>query len=218
MTFSYGDGRQVFSGLHLTISRGSTTALIGPSGAGKSTLVDILTGFRRPQRGHVTSNGQNLSDYSLESLRQHIGYLTQEPEIFDATVLENIRMGWPEATGEDCIAAAQKAHAHDFIADLPKQYDTPVGDRGNTLSVGQRQRLALARVIVRKPDLYIFDEPTSALDQESERLVRDSMKALEGEATGVIIAHQLSTIDHADAIYRIGAQVQKIKMAEVDEG
>ncbi|PPR66129.1 MAG: Heterocyst differentiation ATP-binding protein HepA [Alphaproteobacteria bacterium MarineAlpha1_Bin1] len=218
VAFSYGDGRQVFSGLHLTISKGSTTALIGPSGAGKSTLVDILTGFRRPQRGHVTSNGQNLSDYSVESLRQHIGYLTQEPEIFDATVLENIRMGWPEATGEDCIAAAQKAHAHDFIADLPKQYDTPVGDRGNTLSVGQRQRLALARVIVRKPDLYIFDEPTSALDQESERLVRDSMKALEGEATVIIIAHQLSTIDHADAIYRIGAQVQQIRMAEVDEG
>ena len=216
VTFAYSEGRQVFDGLHLTISRGKTTAFMGPSGVGKSTLVDILTGFRRPQRGHITINGQNLADYSLESLRQHIGYLTQEPEIFDATVLENVRLGWPDATDEDCIAAAKKARAHDFIVDLPKQYDTTVGDRGNALSVGQRQRLALARVIVREPDLYIFDEPTSALDQESERLVRETMKDLEGEATVIIIAHQLSTIDHADAIYRIGAQVQKIRMTEVD--
>ncbi len=220
ISFAYGDGRQVFEGLNLTVSKGKTTALIGPSGSGKSTLVDILTGFRRPQQGYVSLNGNDLSDYSLSSLRRHIGYLTQEPEIFDTTVLENIRMGRPEATEEDCRAAAKRAHADEFIERLPQKYATEVGERGNALSVGQRQRLAMARVIVRAPDIYIFDEPTSALDAESERLVRDTVKELEGEATVIMIAHRLSTIEHADAIYRIGTdveQVQQIDLAKVDE-
>ncbi|MFP6697235.1 MAG: ABC transporter ATP-binding protein [Alphaproteobacteria bacterium] len=217
VAFAYGDGRVVFDGLNMTITKGKTTALVGPSGSGKSTLVDILTGFRRPRSGQVTLNGHDLSEFSLASLRQHIGYLTQEAEIFDATVLENIRMGWPEATDEACREAARKAHADEFVAQLPRQYLTEVGDRGNTLSVGQRQRLALARVIVRRPDIYIFDEPTSALDQESERLVRETVKSLEGEATVIMIAHRLSTIEHADAIYRIGERVEQIALADVDD-
>ncbi|MBT3533006.1 MAG: ABC transporter ATP-binding protein [Rhodospirillaceae bacterium] len=217
VSFAYADGREVFEGLNLIISKGKTTALVGPSGAGKSTLVDILTGFRRPQSGQVILNGHDLRDYSLSSLRRRIGYLTQEPEIFDTTVMENIRMGWPEATDEACKAAAKAAHADEFITRLPQQYDSEVGDRGNALSVGQRQRLAMARVIVRKPDIFIFDEPTSALDHDSERLVQESVKALEGEATVIMIAHRLSTIEHADAIYRIGASSEQIDLADADE-
>ncbi|MDP6873938.1 MAG: ABC transporter ATP-binding protein [Alphaproteobacteria bacterium] len=217
VTFSYADGREVFDGFDLTIEKGRTTALIGPSGAGKSTLVDILTGFRRPQRGSITLNGHQIGDYSLASLRGRIGYLTQEPEIFDDTAMENIRLGQPGATDEDCMAAARLAHADEFISQLPQGYLTQVGDRGKALSVGQRQRLALARVIVRKPDIFIFDEPTSALDHESERLVQDSVRALVGEATVIMIAHRLSTIEHADAIYRVGRKVEKIALADVDD-
>lgn len=215
--FTHSDGRVVFDGLDLTITKGKTTALVGPSGSGKSTLVDILTGFRRPQAGQITLNGHDLSEYSLASLRRHIGYLTQEPEIFDVSILENIRMGWPEASDEDCMAAAREAHADGFITELPQQYRTPVGDRGNALSVGQRQRLAMARVIVRRPAIYIFDEPTSALDQDSERLVQASIKALEGAATVIMIAHRLSTIEHADAIYRLGGTARQINLADAHD-
>jgi ABC-type multidrug transport system fused ATPase/permease subunit len=217
VAFAYGDGRVVFDGFNLTIARGKTTALIGPSGAGKSTLVDILTGFRRPQRGDISLNGHEIGEFSLGSLRSRIGYLTQEPEIFDDSVLENIRLGQPSATDDDCKAAAKLAQADEFITRLPQQYATQVGDRGKALSVGQRQRLALARIIVRKPDIYIFDEPTSALDQESERLVQESVQALAGEATVILIAHRLSTIAQADAIYRIGRAVDKIDLADIDD-
>ncbi len=217
VAFAYADGRVVFDGLDLTIQKGKTTALIGPSGAGKSTLVDILTGFRRPQRGDISLNGHEIGEYSLVSLRSRIGYLTQEPEIFDDTVLENIRLGQPDASDEDCKAAARLAHADEFIAQLPQQYLTQVGDRGKALSVGQRQRLALARVIVRRPAIYIFDEPTSALDHESERLVQESIQTLSGEATVILIAHRLSTVKQADAIYRIGREVDEVALADFDD-
>ena len=217
VAFAYADGRVVFDGLDLTIQKDKTTALIGPSGAGKSTLVDILTGFRRPQRGDISLNGHEIGEYSLVSLRNRIGYLTQEPEIFDDTVLENIRLGQPDASDEACKAAARLAHADEFIAQLPQQYLTQVGDRGKALSVGQRQRLALARVIVRGPAIYIFDEPTSALDHESERLVQDSIQTLSGEATVILIAHRLSTVKQADAIYRIGREVDEVALADFDD-
>ncbi|MBT3370209.1 MAG: ABC transporter ATP-binding protein [Rhodospirillaceae bacterium] len=217
VAFAYADGRVVFDGFDLTIQKGKTTALIGPSGAGKSTLVDILTGFRRPQRGDISLNDHEIGEYSLASLRSRIGYLTQEPEIFDDTVLENIRLGQPDASDDDCRAAAKLAHADEFISQLPQQYHSQVGDRGKALSVGQRQRLALARVIVRKPDIYIFDEPTSALDHESERLVQESIQALSGAATVILIAHRLSTIAQADAIYRIGREVDEVALADVDD-
>ncbi len=217
VAFAFADGRVVFDGLDLTVQKGKTTALIGPSGAGKSTLVDILTGFRRPQRGDISLNGHEIGEYSLVSLRSRIGYLTQEPEIFDDTVLENIRLGQPDASDEDCKAAARLAHADEFIAQLPQQYLTQVGDRGKALSVGQRQRLALARVIVRRPAIYIFDEPTSALDHESERLVQDSIQTLSGEATVILIAHRLSTVKQADAIYRIGREVDEVALADFDD-
>ncbi|MFP6749438.1 MAG: ATP-binding cassette domain-containing protein, partial [Alphaproteobacteria bacterium] len=217
IAISYADGRVVLDGVDLTIQKGRTTALVGPSGGGKTTLMDILIGFRKPQRGEILLNGHAITDYSLASLRQRIGYLTQEPEIFNTTVLENIRMGWPAATDGACIAAAKMAHADEFITRLPQQYGTELGDRGNALSVGQRQRLALARVILRQPDIFIFDEPTSALDEESERLVRQSVQALEGRATVIMIAHRLSTIRHADAIYRVGKTIEKIELADVEE-
>ena len=203
--FAYDQGKPVLSGLDLTIAKGKTTAIVGPSGIGKSTIADLLLGLFTPQAGTILVNGQDLGRYSLASLRRRIAYVTQEPEIFNGSVRENILLGRPDASDEEVVAAARLARADEFIRDLAERYDTVVGERGAKLSGGQRQRLAIARVILRQPDIYIFDEATSSLDRESERLIQESIDSLAGEATVVIIAHRPSTIEHADAIYQLTA-------------
>ncbi len=201
--FQHEDGRQVFAGLDLIIPAGLTTAIVGASGIGKSTLADLLLGLHRPQQGRITIGDRAHDGFSLESLRQRIGYVSQDPVIFNASVRDNIRIGRLEASDADIVEAARVAHADEFVADLPAGYDTVLGDRGVTLSGGQRQRLAIARVILRRPDLYIFDEATSALDGHSESLIRTAISALSGQATVVVIAHRLSTIEGADVIYEL---------------
>ena len=212
VAFHHADGTPVLTGLNLTIPKGATTAIVGPSGAGKSTIADLLLGLYRPDQGEIRINGRDLGEFSLASLRRHIGYVTQEPETLHASVGDNIRIGRPAASDEEVQEAARKAHADEFIAKLKDGYDTVVGERGGKLSGGQRQRLAIARVILRQLDLYIFDEATSALDAESERLVQESVLDLGGSATVVIIAHRLSTIERADVIYQIGEDGTARKM------
>ncbi|MBT4043891.1 MAG: ABC transporter ATP-binding protein [Rhodospirillaceae bacterium] len=202
VAFSYGDA-MVFSDLNMTIRRGATTAIIGPSGSGKSTLADLLLGLYEPGRGHIALNGRNLSDFSLASRRQHIGYVSQDPEVFHASIAENIRLGRPGASDDDVRNAARQANIDSFITGLTEGYDTVVGDRGVKLSGGQRQRLTIARVVLRQPEIYIFDEATSALDTESEQLIQHSIEALGKQATVIVIAHRLSTIRNADAIYQL---------------
>ncbi len=198
--FSYEPGVPVIKGVNLTIRKGEKVALVGPSGAGKSTLADIIAGFLIPQRGQVLVDGVPLSEYDLASYREFVAIVPQEVFLFSGTVAENIAYGKPGATREEVVEAAKVANAHEFIVNLPQGYDTPVGERGARLSGGQRQRIAIARAVIRDPDIVILDEATSALDAESEEAVKKALeRALEGR-TAVIIAHRLSTVVNADKI------------------
>lgn len=186
--------------LSFTIPVGKMVALVGASGAGKSSIINLLLGFYEPNQGQVLVDGQDLLQGDLAAWRRGIGVVDQETLIFSSSVADNIRFGKPDASDEEIIAAAQAAHAHDFILALPDGYATELGDRGHRLSGGQRQRLAIARAIVHQPGLLLFDEATSALDSRSERLIQQSLHSLRQDRTLVVIAHRLSTIIDADQI------------------
>jgi ABC-type multidrug transport system fused ATPase/permease subunit len=198
--FSYDGASPALSGVSVSFNRGETTAVIGPSGAGKSTLVDLLIRLYEPTSGRIVVDGTDLADYELGSWLARIGFVSQDTFVFHATILENIAFGKPGASLEEIQAAARQAHAHDFIERLPNGYDTMVGDRGLTLSGGQRQRIAIARALVRDPEILIFDEATSALDNQSEALVQEAIATLAKTRTVIIVAHRLSTVVHADKI------------------
>ena len=214
--FEYDDGKKVFSKLNLTIPKGKTTALVGPSGVGKSTVANLLLGLYRPQDGRICLNGHSLSDFSLQSLREKIGYVAQDAEIFNATVRENILIGRPGASEAEIREAVRLSHAREFVGELHRDYDTLLGDRGVLLSGGERQRIAIARVILRRPDVYIFDEATNALDHESEQLIHDSIAQLARGATVIIIGHRSSTVSHADVIYQLNAGGRAQQVGLVD--
>ncbi|ACL03373.1 ABC transporter related [Desulfatibacillum aliphaticivorans] len=199
--FSYRTGAPVLQDFSMEIPVNKMTAVIGPSGAGKSTIADLLLGLYHPQEGRITVDGRSLSDYSLNSWRKKVGYVGQEPVIFNASVRENILAGKPGASEEEMIQAARIARIHDFVLTLPQGYDTVVGDKGAKLSGGQRQRVVIARVMIRDPELFIFDEATSALDKETEAEITAAMEDLAGRRTLVVIAHRLSTIKKADHVY-----------------
>jgi len=201
ITFGYNTDHYIFNDMKINIPRGEMTAFVGPSGAGKTTIIGLLLGFLKPIKGDICINDKSLSNYSLSSWRSRIGYVSQDTFLFNVSIKENIRMGKPKALDEEIIEAAKKSAIHDFIMTLPKDYDTEVGDRGARLSGGQRQRIAIARAILRNPDIYIFDEATSALDNESEKLIQKSIESLSKEKTVVVIAHRLSTIENADNTY-----------------
>jgi subfamily B ATP-binding cassette protein MsbA len=201
VTFRHAGGRSpALEQATLSIPRGSTTALVGPSGAGKSSLVGLLCRFYDPDSGAVLIDGVPLPELDLASWRGRLAVVGQDPHMFSASVRENIAYGKLDATLDEIVSAARLAQAHDFIEDLPEGYDTTVGDRGSRLSGGQRQRIALARAIVRNPDILILDEPTNALDTLSERLVQDAIEALAKERTVLVVAHRLSTIGRADRV------------------
>jgi subfamily B ATP-binding cassette protein MsbA len=206
VTFSYGNGKPVFRNLNITIPKGKITALVGPSGIGKSTIADLILRLFVPQKGRVMTNGRDIREFSLESWRRRIGYVSQEPYIFNVSVKENILIGRPSASDSEVFESAQKAYIHDFIQSLPDGYDSVLGDKGANISRGQRQRLAIARVILRDPDLYIFDEATSSLDSESERMIQKSTEGLGVSKTVLIIAHRYSTLESSDLIYHLDSE------------
>lgn len=177
------------------------TALVGVSGSGKSTMADLLMGLLTPQSGKIAVNHRDLREFSLASWREKVGYVCQDPFLFNMTLRENILMGKPDATEEEMVSAAKMANIHDFIIGLPEAYDTVIGDRGVKLSGGQRQRIVIARSVIRNPQLFIFDEATSALDSESEAAVRRSIEKLAEKKTIIVIAHRDSTIEKADVIF-----------------
>ena len=184
----------------LTIQAGKSLALVGPSGAGKSTVFELLQRFYDPQQGRILLDGVDIRELGLQQLRGHIALVPQQPALFTGDVRYNIRYGRPEAPEEEVVAAAQAAHAREFIERLPEAYDSHLGEQGVRLSGGQRQRLALARAILNDPEILLLDEATSALDSESEHHVQQALQELMKNRTTVIIAHRLSTILHADLI------------------
>jgi ATP-binding cassette subfamily B protein len=203
VTFTYParPGRVVLDHLSLHIPAGKTVALVGVSGVGKSTIFQLLLRFYDPESGRISINGTEINAASLEALRGRIGLVPQDPVIFSGTIGENIRMGAKDATDEQVTAAATAASAMEFIARLPKGLDTQVGEKGVQLSGGQKQRIALARAIVRNPDILLLDEATSALDAENERFIQLALAEVTKGRTTVIIAHRLSTVMHADQIF-----------------
>ena len=174
MVFHYGR-EEVLRGLDLEIPAGKTVALVGPTGAGKTTIADLLLRFHDPESGAIEFDGIDARKLSRRSLRDLCAVVTQEPFLFDTSILENIRYGRPEARHEEIVAAARAANAHEFIEKLPQGYETQVGELGGQLSGGQRQRITIARAILRDPQILILDEPTSALDAISEQAVQEAI-------------------------------------------
>lgn len=199
VVFAY-PGRTILNKVNLTIKKGQTIALVGSSGAGKSTLADLIPRFHDPSEGEVFIDGINIKKYSLKDLRSLMGIVTQEPILFNDTVKANISLGSMTATDEQIIEAAKVANAHSFIEKKEFSYSTVVGDRGSKLSGGEKQRLTIARAVIKNPPILILDEATSSLDTESEKWVQDAINNLMKDRTSIIIAHRLSTVRHADEI------------------
>ena len=202
VSFSYGD-KTVLNNVSLSIPKGKAVALVGPSGGGKSTLMDLIPRFIESQKGKVLIDGINIQDITMESLRNHIGFVNQESILFNDTIFNNIAFGKPGATTEEVENAAKIANAHEFIINTEAGYQTNIGDRGMKLSGGQKQRISIARAVLANPSVLLLDEATSALDTESERVVQDALYKLMQNRTSLIIAHRLSTIQAADKIFVI---------------
>ena len=203
LSFRYGTddiAPTVLRDLSLEVNPGERLAIVGPSGAGKSTLVNLLLRFYDPTAGRIAIDGHDLREVRLNSLRDLLGVVPQEPVLFSGTVAENIAYGRPDATPTQIEAAARAANAHAFIEELPEGYATVVGERGARLSGGQRQRIAIARAILKDPRILILDEATSALDTASETAVREALERLMDGRTTILIAHRLSTVEGADRI------------------
>jgi ABC-type multidrug transport system, ATPase and permease components len=201
VSFRYEENaEEVLSRVNLKVKAGEYVALVGSSGAGKTTLCSLIPRFYDVNEGAIRIDGYDIRDMQLTNLRSHVGIVQQDVYLFVGTVMENIRYGKPNATDEEVIRAAKAANAHEFIMNLPKQYDTDVGQRGVKLSGGQKQRISVARVFLKNPPVLIFDEATSALDNESEKVVQQSLEDLAKNRTTFVIAHRLSTIRNAGRI------------------
>ena len=201
VSFHYSDDETpVLSDISIDIPAGKSIALVGPSGSGKTTICSLLPRFYDVTGGSITVDGKDIRGLTLKSLRSQIGMVQQDVYLFSGTIRDNIAYGKPDASDEEIIAAAKRANIHDFIMELPQQYETFVGERGARLSGGQKQRISIARVFLKNPPILILDEATSALDNESERKIQKSLEELSKNRTTITIAHRLSTIKGSDEI------------------
>jgi len=198
--FSYSPDRVVLRDISLQARPGEMIALAGPTGAGKSTLVNLLPAFYEPASGRILIDGQDISGISLESLRAHISVVSQEAFLFNGTIRENILYGRLDATEEELIAASRAANCHEFITRLPQAYDSRVGERGVKLSVGEKQRVSVARALLKDAPILILDEATASVDTATERLIQEALERLMANRTSFVIAHRLSTIRKAGQI------------------
>lgn len=201
LTFSYPEEQPVLSDININIPKGKMVAFVGGSGAGKSTLIDIIMGFHQPSRGEVLVDGVPLSDFDIGSYRSALGYVPQDSVLFNMSIRDNLLWSKYGATEEEIRQACVQAGAEEFIRELPRGYDTLAGDRGVRLSGGQVQRIALARAILRRPQILILDEATSSVDSYSERLIQQAIDNIAKETTVIVIAHRFSTVKNADYIY-----------------
>lgn len=200
VNFSYSEGKTALQDINLHAKPGQMIALVGPTGAGKSTVVNLLPAFYEATSGRIAIDGQDIRDVSLESLREHISVVSQEPFLFNGTLRENILYGKIEATDAELNAAAKAANCHEFISRLPDGFDTSVGERGVKLSVGEKQRVSIARALLKNAPILILDEATASVDTATERLIQEALEHLMAGRTSFVIAHRLSTIRKADQI------------------
>ncbi|MDR6516033.1 ABC transporter ATP-binding protein [Chryseobacterium camelliae] len=199
ITFGYEE-KEILKNFSISIPKGKTIALVGQSGSGKSTITNLITRFYDVNKGEILVDGENIKNIKLSSYRKLFGLVTQDNILFNDSIRNNISLGKPDASLEEIQAAAKVANAHDFIMDLPKQYDTNIGEAGGKLSGGQKQRISIARAVLKNPPIMILDEATSSLDTESERFVQDALEKMMENRTSLVIAHRLSTIQKADWI------------------
>jgi ATP-binding cassette subfamily B protein len=198
--FAYQPDKPALRGIHFTADAGTLTALVGPSGAGKTTITNLIPRLYEATSGKITIGGTNIRDFTLESLRSQIGLVTQDTYLFNGTIKENLLYACPEASETEIIEACRSAYIHDFIMGLPEGYETVVGNRGIKLSGGEKQRISIARVLLKNPPIIIMDEATSSLDTVSEFYIQQAMHVLLMNKTSIVIAHRLSTIMAADQI------------------
>ena len=198
--FAYGDGPDVLHEINLTAKPGETVALVGPTGAGKSSLVGLLMRFYESTGGQITLDGQDIRDFAKKDLRRVVGLVSQESFLFNGTVADNLRFGKTDATDEELWTALRAANAASFVEKLPKQLDTEVGERGVRLSVGEKQRISIARALLKDPPVLLLDEATASVDNTTEKLIQQALDRLLQKRTSFVIAHRLSTVRHADQI------------------
>jgi ATP-binding cassette subfamily B protein len=201
VSFNYNPDNPVLSDINFTVQPGQKIALVGPTGSGKTTLISLISRFYDPVEGCILIDGKDIRKYTLNSLREQISLVTQESVLFRTTIKENIAYGKPDATLEEIVETAKQANAHDFIMRFPNGYDTVIGERGGTLSGGQRQCVAIARALLRNAPILIVDEPTTGLDTKSENMVLESLNRLMAGRTCFAIAHRFSTIRNSDRIF-----------------
>jgi ATP-binding cassette subfamily B protein/subfamily B ATP-binding cassette protein MsbA len=199
--FSYSASSPTVKHIHLEARPGETIALVGPTGAGKSTLINLLTRFYEYDQGVITIDGVPVHELNKSFLRRNIGYVTQESFLFNGSVRDNMLIGRKDATDEQIWDALTSANADAFVKRLPKGLDTHVGERGVKLSVGEKQRVSIARALLRNPPILLLDEATASVDTETERQIQEALDRLMQQRTSFVIAHRLSTVRHADRIY-----------------
>ena len=198
--FSYKPGKEILRGVSFEARPGEIIALVGATGAGKTTIVNLIPRFYETENGAIFIDGVNLRELKLKKLRENIGIVMQEPFLFDGSIIENIAYGRLDATVDEIVAVSKLANAHNFIAELPDGYEHQIGERGVRLSVGEKQRIAIARALLKNPPILILDEATSSVDNKTEVLIQEAIEHLLRSRTSFVIAHRLSTVMHANRI------------------